>query len=419
MSDRFARRASDLVIARLTDEPVVALQGPRTVGKSTLLAEVAARHGVEVIDLDEPAMRDAVAADPETFVSGLPPVCLDEFQKVPVVLDAIKAELNRRLAPGRFVITGSTRFDALPRAAQALTGRIHIIDMLPFSQGEIDGRHENFLEVAAADPGSLVTPHRSTTTRADYMDRICRGGLPLAVARHGPARARWFDDYVRVSLARDVTELSKIRQGALLPMLLRRLAGQTGQVLNMAAAGRAVGLEPRTAEAYTKLLEDLFLIRRLDAWGRTLRARATASPKVHVLDSGLAARLMGVTPRRIARPDPAALAEFGHLLETFVVGELLKQASWSSEVAAAGHWRTHDGHEVDLVIEHSDSSVTAFEVKAGARTDRRDARGLRALRSALGDAFSAGFVLHTGRLAFHLEDRIIAAPIDTLWAPRV
>lgn len=419
MSDRFARRASDLVIARLADEPVVALQGPRTVGKSTLLAEVAARHGVEVIDLDEPAMRDAVAADPETFVSGLPPVCLDEFQKVPVVLDAIKAELNRRLAPGRFVITGSTRFDALPRAAQALTGRIHIIDMLPFSQGEIDGRHENFLEVAASDPGSLVTPHRSTTTRADYVDRICRGGLPLAVARPGPARARWFDDYVRVSLARDVTELSKIRQGTLLPMLLRRLAGQTGQVLNMAAAGRAVGLEPRTAEAYTKLLEDLFLIRRLDAWGRTLRARATASPKVHVLDSGLAARLMGVTPRRIARPDPAALAEFGHLLETFVVGELLKQASWSSEVAAAGHWRTHDGHEVDLVIEHSDGSVTAFEVKAGARADGRDARGLRALRSALGDAFSAGFVLHTGRLAFHLEDRIIAAPIDTLWAPRV
>ena len=419
MSDRFARRASDLVIARLADEPVVALQGPRTVGKSTLLAEVAARHGVEVIDLDEPAMRDAVAADPETFVSGLPPVCLDEFQKVPVVLDAIKAELNRRLAPGRFVITGSTRFDALPRAAQALTGRIHIIDMLPFSQGEIDGRHENFLEVAASDPGSLVTPHRSTTTRADYVDRICRGGLPLAVARPGPARARWFDDYVRVSLARDVTELSKIRQGTLLPMLLRRLAGQTGQVLNMAAAGRAVGLEPRTAEAYTKLLEDLFLIRRLDAWGRTLRARATASPKVHVLDSGLAARLMGVTPRRIARPDPAALAEFGHLLETFVVGELLKQASWSSEVAAAGHWRTHDGHEVDLVIEHSDGSVTAFEVKAGARADGRDARGLRALRSALGDAFSAGFVLHTGRLAFHLDDRIIAAPIDTLWAPRV
>lgn len=414
-----SRRALGLVVARLADEPVVALQGPRTVGKSTLLAEIAECHEVEVIDLDEPAMRDAVSADPATFVSGPSPVCLDEFQKVPVVLDAIKAELNRLLAPGRFVITGSTRFDALPRAAQALTGRIHIIDMLPFSQGEISGWQEDFLEVAAAEPGSLLTPRRSTTTRADYIERICRGGLPLAVARRGAARARWFDDYVRVSLARDVTELSKVRQGALLPALLRCLAGQTGQVLNMAAAGRAVGLEPRTAEAYTKLLEDLFLIRRLDAWGRTLRARATASPKIHVLDSGLAARLMGVTPQRMARPDPAALAEFGHLLETFVVGEFLKQVSWSSEVASVGHWRTHDGQEVDLVIEHSDGSVTGFEVKAGSRVGRSDARGLRALRSALGDAFSAGFVLHTGASAFHLDDRIIAAPIDTLWREHV
>ena len=417
MLEQIARRASDLVAARLRDEPVVALQGPRTVGKSTLLADVAGNHGVEVIDLDDPAIREAVSADPATFVSGVAPVCIDEFQKAPVVLDAMKAELNRRLAPGRYVITGSTRFDALPRAAQALTGRIHIIDLLPFSQGEIDGGHENFLEVAALDPNSLVTSRRSKTARADYIERICRGGLPLAVGRSGPARARWFDDYVRVAMARDVTELSKIRQGALLPTLLRRLAGQTGQVLNMAAAGRAAGLEPRTAEAYTKLLEDLFLVRRVEAWGRTLRARAAAYPKIHVLDSGLAARLMGVTPQRLSRLDPAALAEFGHLLETFVVGELHKQASWSGEVSAIGHWRTHDGQEVDLVIEHPNGTVTAFEVKAGTRVTGRDARGLRTLRNALGDAFNAGFVLHTGQSAFHLEDRIIAAPIDTLWSP--
>ena len=418
MTDRVDRRALDLVLARLQDEPVVALQGPRTVGKSTLLAEVARRRGVDVIDLDQPAMRDAVAADPAIFMSSLPPVCVDEFQKAPVVLDAIKAELNRHLAPGRFVITGSTRFDALPRAAQALTGRIHIIDLLPFSQGEIAGRAEDFLAVAMTGPDSLVTPHRSTTARTVYIERICRGGLPLAVTRSGSSRDRWFDDYVRVSLARDVTELSKIRQGALLPALLKRLAGQTAQVLNMAAAGRSVGLEARTAEAYTKLLEDLFLIRRLDAWGRTLRARAAASPKIHVLDSGLAARLMGVTPRKLARLDRAALSEFGHLLETFAVGEILKQASWQSEVASVGHWRTHDGHEVDLVIENRDGSVTAFEVKAASRVNQGDARGLRVLRDALGDAFRTGIVLTTGELTYRLDDRIIVAPIDVLWSGR-
>lgn len=409
------RRIAARVRDRLRDEPVVALQGPRTVGKSTLLAEIARRHGVNVIDLDQPATRDAVSADPALFATGPAPVCIDEFQKAPEILDAIKAELNRNLAPGRFVITGSTRFDALPTAAQALTGRIHIMDVLPFSHGEMAAHDEQFLSTALSEPATLVSTDRSSTTRADYIDKLCTGGMPLAVARTPQGRRRWFDDYVRVSLERDVRDLARVRRGALLPALLRRLAGQTAQVLNMAQAGSAVGLKAGTAETYTKLLEDLFLIRRLDAWGRTLRARAVATPKVHVLDSGVAARLMGVTPERLARRDLAAQAEFGHLYETFVVGELLKQVSWADDIASVGHWRTHDGHEADLVIERTDGSIVAFEVKAASRVDRRDARGLRALRETLGDGFLFGFVICTGEMSYRLEDRIAVIPADRLW----
>ena len=415
MSQFVDRRIAASVLDRLGDEPVVALQGPRTVGKSTLLAEVARRHGVEVIDLDQPAIRDAVSVDPATFAAGPAPVCIDEFQKAPVILDAIKAELNRRLVPGRFVITGSTRFDALPTAAQALTGRIHIIDLLPFSQGELAAYDEQFLSIVLSDPASLVSADRSTTTRAGYIDRLCAGGMPLAVDRTPQGRRRWFDDYVRMSLERDIRDLVKVRQGALMPALLRRLAGQTAQVLNMAQAARSVGLTSATAETYTRLLEDLFLIRRLDAWGRTLRSRAVASPKVHVLDSGVAARLMGVTPQRLARRDPSALVEFGHLFETFVVGELLKQVSWADEIASVGHWRTHDGQEADLVIERVDGSIVAIEVKAASRVDRRDVRGLRALRETLGDAFLAGVVVSSGEMSYRLEDRIWVIPADRLW----
>ena len=409
------RRIAARVRDRLRDEPVVALQGPRTVGKSTLLAEIARRHGVNVIDLDQPATRDAISADPALFATGPAPVCIDEFQKAPEILDAIKAELNRNLVPGRFVITGSTRFDALPAAAQALTGRIHIMDVLPFSHGEMAAHDEQFLSTALSEPAMLVSTDRSSTTRADYIDKLCTGGMPLAVARTPQGRRRWFDDYVRVSLERDVRDLARVRRGALLPALLRRLAGQTAQVLNMAQAGSAVGLKAGTAETYTKLLEDLFLIRRLDAWGRTLRARAVATPKVHVLDSGVAARLMGATPERLARRDLAAQAEFGHLYETFVVGELLKQVSWADDIASVGHWRTHDGHEVDLVIERTDGSVVAFEVKAASRVDSRDARGLRALRETLDDGFLFGFVICTGEMSYRFEDRIAVIPADRLW----
>ena len=314
------------------------------------------------------------------------------------------------------MITGSTRFDALPTAAQALTGRIHIVDVLPFSQGEMTAHTETFLDTALSDPKSLVTSDQSSSTRADYIDRLSIGGMPLAITRSPDGRRRWFDDYVRMSLERDVRDLTNVRYGTLLPALLRRLAGQTAQVLNMAKAGSDVGLKAATTETYTKLFEALFLIRRLPAWGRTLRARAVASPKVHVLDSGLAARLMGMTPERLAGPDPAARAEFGHLFETFVVGELLKQASWTADIASVGHWRTHDGQEADLVIERVDGSVVAFEVKARSRIDRGDASGLRALRETLGEGFLAGFVISTGELSYRLEDRIYVVPADRLWS---
>ena len=289
---------------------------------------------------------------------------------------------------------------------------------MPFSQGEIDGIREDFLDSLFVDPEQLRGEGRSRTGRQEYAERACRGGLPLAVAVSGAARQRWYRSYVSTSLERDVRELSQIRRAAALPRLLERLAGQTGQVLNISRASAAADLDARTADNYVRLLEGLFLIRRLPAWGRTLRARAAAVPKLHLVDSGLAAHLLRITPERLARPDPAAAAEFGHLLETFVVGELLKQASWHDEVAGVGHWRTHDGQEVDLVLERYDGSIVAFEVKSSSRIRPGDISGLRVLRDTLGEQFHAGVVLGTMEHAVGLEDRIYAAPIDRLWRPR-
>ena len=413
-----SRRIEDVARRRLADEPVLALQGPRAVGKTTLLRALAAAHNTDVIDLDDLETRDAVAADPAVFVSGPAPVCIDEYQHVPLVLDAIKAELNRNSAPGRFVITGSTRHDALPPAAQALTGRLHLMTIYPLSQGEISRVHERFIWTLFDEPAAIVTAKPSTTSRAEYIARVTGGGFPPALQRETyAARARWFDDYTSLCLERDVAELARIQQKAALPQLLTRLAAQTAQTLNVAAAGQAAGLKARTAENYTKLLEALFLIHRLPAWGTTLRARATAMPKLHVVDSGLAARLLRLTPDKLDRPTPTALQQFGHLLETFVIGEALKQVSWMEGIAAVGHWRTHDGTEVDLIMERDDGSVIAIEVKAGTRVANKDLAGLRVIRDALGDAFVAGVTLHTGARSYTAEDRIYVVPVDRLWTP--
>lgn len=411
------RRVTREISARMAEVPVIALQGPRSVGKSTVLNEIAKRTGATVLNLDDRATRQAVAEDPTRFIERPGRIFIDEYQRVPDVLDAIKADVDANYQPGRFLLTGSTRFDALPITAQALTGRIHFMTILPFSQGEIAGAEEDFVDVSLTDPERLLTGPAQRLTREEYAERICAGGMPIALRSTPTARHRWFDDYATASVRRDVAALSNIRRGSELPKLFARLAGQTAQVLNISEAARATGLDNTTANSYTTLLEDLFLIQRLPAWGRTLRSRSTALPKVHVVDSGLAARLLRITPERLVRLDPASLVEFGHLLETFTIGELTKQASWNDQAATLGHWRTHDGHEVDFILEAPDGAVTGFEVKAARGIQRKDIKGLIALRDALGDQFHAGFILNTGDLAYRIADRIYVVPIDHIWRP--
>lgn len=414
-----ARRLQPLAAARLLDDPVVLLEGPRSVGKSTVLRSIAAAASARVLDLDDPDTRSAVASDPRTFVAGASTVCIDEYQNAPLVLDAIKAELNLDGRPGRFVLTGSSRYESLPSAAQALTGRISRLTVYPLSQGEIAGTHETFLAGLIDAPASKVASQpTSGTTREDYIERVVAGGFPLALMRSSTAaRNRWFDEYVTLTLERDVRELSRIRQGAQLPRLLERLAGQTSQVLNISKAAQDAGLDQVTAESYTRLLEAVFLTYRLPAWGKTLSARAAAAPKVHVLDSGVAARLLRLSAEKLGRRDPTALTELGHLLETFVVGELLKQASWLEESVTYGHWRTYDRDEVDLVIERDDGSIFAFEVKTSGRVPGSDFAPLRKLRERTGNAFVAGVVLYLGPHSYSFEDRLFVMPVDRLWTP--
>lgn len=411
------RRAEGMLAALAREEAVIAMHGPRSVGKSTLLHRFADQHGVEVIDLDDLVVRDAVAASPSAVTTAMTPICIDEYQYVPQVLDAIKAKLNREgVRPGVAVLTGSTRQDAVPRTAQALTGRLHSFVVLPLSQGEIGSTHENLLPALREDAAETVAAHAaSATTRDAYAARIAAGGFPLALRRTGSSRNRWFDDYVRTSIDRDAAELARVGQRQSLAELLSLLAARTAQVLNIANLANALQLNRRTVESYLRLLEDLFLSYRLPAWGKTLSARATGSPKVHMIDSGLAARLLRIGPEKLATLDPATLTEFGHLLETFVVGELLKQVSWLDESVTVGHWRTSDGDEVDLVVEFEDGRVLAFEIKAGERVSGGDMVGLRKLRGALGPRFLAGIVFSLGSRSYSYEEGLHVMPVDRLW----
>jgi predicted AAA+ superfamily ATPase len=410
------RRLVKIAQERADEAPVLLLQGPRSVGKSTTLHALAATHDGTYLDLDDPVVAEAAVSAPTALLAAAGRTYIDEYQRAPVLLDAIKARLNQDGQPGQFVLAGSTSFDALPSGAQALTGRLLRLPVYPLAQSEIDGTSGSFLRSLLEDPDGALTPLASSTRRDEYERRVVRGGFPSAVlAATEAGRQRWFSNYVAQTLTRDVPSIEEVRRPDALRTMLGLLAARTGQVLNTSNLAREASVNPKTAGVYVDLLLSAFVIQLLRPWAPVATSRSFKRPKVHILDTGLGAHLLRLSREKLASRTAESLTAFGQLLESFVAAELLKEVSWLDVPATVGYWRTYEGAEVDLVVETWDGSVLGFEVKAAQRLRDGDLAGLRALRAKVGPAFKAGVVLHTGALSAHPEDRLFTMPIDRLW----
>jgi predicted AAA+ superfamily ATPase len=415
MEHLIERRMSRIVHDRSATAPVLLLEGPRGVGKSTLLREVASATDATVVDLDREDYLQLAHSSPSTLVGADLPVLIDEYQKAPLLLDAIKARFNQHTQAGMFVLAGSTSYESLPQGTQALTGRLQRLSVAPLTQTEIDGTDNDL--IARAFDGDIQ--HRlaaTATSRTEYVARVTRGGMPLALTQPtDPDRSRWFEAHVRQSIERDAGELRRIGRRSDLRDVLTRTVGQTASVLNISKVTQDVAPSWDTTSAYVELLEALFLVRRLPAWGTTVLPRSIEAPKIHVVDSGIGAHLLRLSPSKLRRLDPSALTEFGHLLESFVVQEAIRQSTWMHEPVTAGYWRTRDNVEVDLVLERYDGTVVAIEVKAGDHVKKAQIAPLVALRDRLGPSFAAGITFYTGETGYQMDDRIHALPVDRLW----
>lgn len=407
----YRRHLSRALAAALADTPVVLLHGARQVGKTTLARFTAVPSAYRYLTLDDPAVLGAAESDPDSFVTGLGgPVVIDEVQRVPDLFRAIKASVDRDRSPGRFLLTGSANVMLLPRAAESLAGRMEIITLWPLSQGEIEGRRETFINaVFSAQPARrLRTGERSPPIAA----RIVRGGFPEAASRADDARRQaWFASYTTAVLQRDVRDVSRVENLGVLPRLLATLAARTSGILNAADISRSLGLPATTLARYMTLLEATFLVATVPAWTANLGLRLVKSPKLVVTDTGLGAALLGADRSRLAA-DPHLL---GQLLESFVVMELRKQSGWSAPKVTIGHFRTHTGAEVDVVLEAADGRVVGIEVKAGAGVSAGDFRGLRVLAEQCGRKFVGGYVLHGGEEVVPFGKDLWAAPVSCLW----
>jgi uncharacterized protein len=415
--DFVPRRGLDVAVESLSASRVVLIHGARQVGKTTLALALAERRGARYVTLDDGDERSAAASDPATFLQAYgTPLVIDEIQRIgePLVL-AVKSVVDRDNSPGQFILTGSTNFLTVPTISESLAGRIDIVPLWPLSQGELTAGSDGFVDRAFAAPDDLVRHTGPTPDRDRYFESLCVGGFP-AVQRIGQrARRRWFGQYVDTVLRREVEVADDIRRSDALAAMVRFFAATTGQELVIGTAAERLGIDRGTAAAYEPWLETVFLVHRLPAWSRNLTAKVVRRPKLYMTDSGVAAGLLGKDSAALRRPtDPAA----GPLFETFVVGELAKQITWSDTPVRLHHFRDRGGAEVDVVIEAADGRVVAAEIKATSTPRAEDFRWLQYLRDRLdrsGDDFVAGVVLHTGTRRLPFGDRLVALPAADVW----
>jgi len=390
--------------------PALHLIGPRGCGKTTSAATLADT----VLDLSEPGTGRAARENPDGLLAAAPgSVLVDEWQEAPEILGAVKRAVDRdhTHAAGRFLVAGSVRA-AQQAATWPGTGRLIRVRMYGLSQSEFEDRHSfSPIDAFFADEPSEFP--NSQWVRSAYCDAIVRGRLPDAARFDGEARSRWYDSYVEQLAERDVTQITEHSpRPAKLRTVLESCAARTGQLLNKQAAARDAGVNVRTADAHISMLEDLSVVMRVPAWHAHHVKRLTRSPKVHLVDPGMAASLLNLDARALGITDRAV----GQLFETFVVTELLPHVEAASVQTRLLHARSGDGTEVDVVLERH-GALVGFEVKSSESVGRSDAKGLMWLREAAGDAFRFGAVLYAGAWPLQLDDRIWALPISTLWTP--
>ena len=386
---------------RLAVMPAVVMTGARQTGKSTS-ARAISPGGRRFFSLDDLDVLDAARRDPEALLGGDRPLILDEVQREPNLLHAVKRVIDRDRRPGRFLLTGSANLLLMRRVSESLAGRASYLTLRPMTRREQQGfgcggpwedligaRDEEWLELLAARPGEPE----------DWRAVARRGGFPSPAVHfeRDDERAIWFDGYVRTYLERDLQDLSSISALPDFRRLMRAASLRLGQLVNQTELGRDVALPQPTVHRYLNLLETSYLLVRIPACAANRTKRRVKSPKLYWGDTGLALHLAsGAEPG-------------GAHLENLVLADLL---AWRD--ARLGHteilyWRTVSGEEVDFVVEAGDR-LLPIEVKATERPRLRDARHLRAFRAEYGEETRAGLLLHAGTALEWLAPDVLAAP---------
>lgn len=398
-----------LITELLSELPALLVVGPRATGKTT----TAARHAARIVRLDRADEAASFRANPDVALLDLPePVLLDEWQAVPEVLGAVKRAVDSDNRPGRYLLAGSVRAD-IDTETWPGTGRVVRVPMYPLTVAEQTGKVTQPL-VDRLIGGEELVAAADTPDLRGYIDLALQGGFPeAALALSGRVRERWLESYVEQLLTRDALTLNGSRDPTRLGRYFEAYALNSAGLADHKTIYDSAGINRKTALAYDRLLKNLMVVDELPAWTSNRLRRLVLSPKRFLIDSALLGGVLGVDTAGVMRDGNL----LGRVLETFVTAQLRAEATVAAARPRLYHIRTEQGRvEIDIVAELRGQRIIGIEVKADSAPSGQDARHLAWLRDNLGDRFIAGVVFHTGPATYPLGNRIVAAPISTLWA---
>lgn len=404
--DNYPRKLKTRMDAAMKDTPVVLINGPRQSGKTTLVKEYS--PSLPYYTLDDDNALTAAKSDPIGFISRIDRAIIDEIQRAPELMRAIKVSIDQHRQPGRFLLTGSANLLALPQIGDSLAGRMEILTLLPLSLSEIQRKENHFINHAQ---NQSWPTHLSFSEESSIYSRALIGGYPEMLARPSfERRYAWAKSYIKAIVERDAKDISAIEKLIEMPRLLEVLARQSGKLTNFTQIGGQLNLDTKTTQKYVGLLEILFLVNKVRPWHSNTLNRIIKTPKTYFLDSGLLACINNLSLENLENNQ----ADAGALLETWVYNELTKIKAQSTTEWNIHYYRDRDQVEVDFVLENQEGKIIGIEVKASQTIFNQDFRGLKKLAALAGKQWISGIILYNGNQCLPFGDTLWAVPFALL-----
>jgi len=415
----YARWQMQKIKDALKTRRVVLLEGSRQCGKTTLSKELASNETI-YRTLDDSTLLKAAIDDPSGFVRhGNELMIIDEVQRTPDLLLAIKKDVDENQAWGRFLLTGSANIQSLPSVKESLAGRISKVRLRPLTLGEIYGKSPNFITNAFKGEFSISKSSQKPTeglayNKDIYISYAMRGGYPEAVKLDQAQEIRrWHKDYLTALIDRDLKDIAEIRRKDSLLKLVEVLAAWSSKELDISKIGTNLSLARPTIETYINALESLYLVERVRPWHTTDYDRIKKQDKIFVTDSGFMSSILKWTFEAVRFDGDLN----GKLIETFVFNQLSAILEAQEDDCNLYHYRDREKREIDFIVQNENGDILGIEVKAGSSVNKSMFKHLEWFKHNLAaENKFKGIVLYSGEHALSFGDNMWAVPISSLWS---